>query len=196
MLPGELQRRRLGLQVELDSHPREAQHAQGVVREGPGSGGAQPASLRVGEASQGIDRRASADRLGDRVDGEVAQREVGGQRFAAKRLHVELPRAVARDDPPRFELVRERKAGRAAGGARHRARRGARVALHHDVEVHAAAGPPQKTVAHGAADQPRPLARERCADRLQAGAHAGAAPAAGAPARLSRGASPSSAPSR
>ena len=66
---------------------------------------------------------AARDGFGDRIDGEVAQRQVGRQRAAAQRLHVDLPGAVARDHAPAGEVRGQLEAGGSARGAGDRAGR-------------------------------------------------------------------------
>ena len=77
----------------------------------------------------GFDRGAAGERFGDRVHGEVAKREVGRQRSAAQRLHIDLPRVIVRDHPPARELGGELEAGCASGGARAIARAAAAAVL-------------------------------------------------------------------
>ena len=81
---------------------------------------AQAAGGEVAGAAVRVDALAAAQRLGDRVDGEVAQREVGLQRAAAQRAEVGLPAAVGGQHAPRAERVGELEQ-RAARGARERA---------------------------------------------------------------------------
>ena len=96
---------------------------------------------------------AAGERLGDRVDREVAQRQVVLQRAAAQRLDVDLPGAVARDHAPAAELLREREAGGPARGAGDRARGVPRAGVDHDVQVERVA--PSARSRGVAADQPR-----------------------------------------
>ena len=92
-------------QIQLERHPHEAQHPQGIVGERPGARHPQPSRARILEAAERIDRLPALERLGDRIDREVAQRKVSGERLAAQRLDVDLPAMVARDDSPRAELL-------------------------------------------------------------------------------------------
>ena len=91
---------------------------------------------QIGRAPERVDRRPAGERLGDRVDGEVAQRQVGLQRAAAQRLDVDLPgaRRVAR--PARRRTPRRARSTPPAPRPRgDRARRRGRVAVDDDVEV-------------------------------------------------------------
>ena len=90
----------------------EAQRPQGVGVERAGRGQAQPPGREVGDPAERIDRRAAGERLGDRVDREVPQREVCVERPAAQRVEVGLPGVVARHHAPGPELVRERERAR------------------------------------------------------------------------------------
>ena len=111
-------------------------------------------------------------RLGHRVDGEVAGGEVGVERPALQRLQVDLPRLARPDDAPAAEHVGELER-RAAGRPRDPARRGPGVALEHDVDVLVGAAPAEQPVADRAADDPGARVAERVADRLD---HAAGAP--------------------
>ena len=68
-----------------------AQRAQRIV--GERAAGRRPQAPRgeVGRAAVRVDELAAGQRLGHRVDGEVAQREVGLERAAAQRAEVGLP---------------------------------------------------------------------------------------------------------
>ena len=93
-------------------------------------------AAQVGEAAERVDRLAARERLGDRVDGEVAQRQVGLERAAAQRLDVDLPGAsrapTTRQAPNSSEsakhaappAARGDRARRLAPGRRRRPRRG------------------------------------------------------------------------
>ncbi len=160
----------VGLKVQLDGDPHEAQHPQGVLGERLRPGGAQAPAPKVLDAPQRIDRLAHAgarltERLGDRVDGEVPQCEVLLQRRTAKPLEVDLPGAVAGEDAPASVLLGERercgptrRAGDCASGL-------PGLAVEHHVEVLGA--PAENTVADGAAHQPRSPAGERCTDQFE-----------------------------
>jgi hypothetical protein len=95
----------LGTEAELDRDPHEPQHAQWIVGEGRRAGHAQAAVVEVREPAERVDRRPARERLGDRVDGEVAQRKVGLERAAAQRLDVHLPGVVPCDHAPGSELL-------------------------------------------------------------------------------------------
>jgi hypothetical protein len=168
----------VGRQPELDCDAGQAQHAQRVLLEGAGTGQAQPSRVQVGDAVERVDRLAACERLGDRVDGEVAQREILREGRGAQRLDVELPAAVARDDAPGAKLRREREAGGLPCGPRDGLGGGGGVPCDDDVVVGALA--PQQAIAYGAADEPRRLLCERCAGGLQGGAHDAAPPSDGA----------------
>ncbi len=139
-----------------------------------GSTTAAPASAGPGATARpGAQARAGArlaERLGDRVDGEVPQREILLQRIAAQPLHVDLPGAVAGDHAPTPVLLGERERGgpadrSSAGRAGDRTSRSAGVAVEHQVVVPGV--PAEQAVAHGAAHQPRRPAGERGADQLE-----------------------------
>ena len=123
----------------------------------------QPPALEVAGAAVRIDELAAGQRLGHRVDRQVARGEVGLERAALQRGEVDLPAAVAGDHAPGAELVGElergaaRAAAEAAGGAAH-------VAVDDDVEVGRRAA--QQPVAQRAADEPGALAGQRLAQRL------------------------------
>ena len=68
-------------------------------------GESQHAAPKVLDATQRVDERTAVKRLGDCVDGEVAQRQVGLDRAAAQRVDVELPARFTRDDAPRPETL-------------------------------------------------------------------------------------------
>ncbi len=119
----------LGLQAELHGEAHEAQHPQRIVGEGRRAGGPQAAGRQVRHAAEGIDQLAAAERLGDGVDREVAQSQVGLQRAAAQRAEIDLPAVVACDDPPGAEIIADSANGGAAGAAAERARRGRDVAV-------------------------------------------------------------------
>ena len=114
-------------------------------------------------AAVGVDELAAGQRLGHRVDREVARGEVGLQRAALQRRDVDLPAAVAGDHAPGAELVGELERG-AAGAAAQAARGAAHVAVDDDVEVGRRAA--QQAIAQRAAHEPRALAGQRLAQRL------------------------------
>ena len=111
-----------------------------------------------------VDELSAAQRLGHRVDGEVARGEVGLERPARQRQEVDAARwsATTRQPPKRLRQRERRAAGRARSAFA--ARCG--VAVERDVEV--VRRPAEQPVAHGAADEPGPLARQRLAQRDQA----------------------------
>ena len=119
--------------------------------------------VEVARASVGIDELAAAQRLGHRVDRQVAGGEVGLQRAALQRGDVDLPAAIAGDDAPGAELVGELERG-ATGPAPEAARGAAHVAVHDDVEVGRRTA--QQPVAQRAPDEPRALPRQRLAQHL------------------------------
>ena len=150
------ERRRLGLDLESQAGGEAggAQQAQRVGGEAALADRAQPAALEVGEAAEGIERLAAAERHRDRADSEVALAEVGLDRLAAQHGDVDLPGAVGGDRAPGGELGRELE-GVAAALARHRLCHHRGVSGHGEVEVdHLAA---ERRVAHRSAGDPDPL---------------------------------------
>ena len=121
-------------------------------------------AARSAHAAVRVDARAARQRLGDRVDGEVAQRQVGLQRAAAQRAEVDLPRAVGRHHAPGAELVGQLEHG-PARRLRQRARGRRHVALDGDVEVarraaeHARRAPPRRRARPAGRAGPRRPAR-------------------------------------
>ena len=77
---------------------------------------------------------------------------------------VDVPAVARPDHAPGPERARELEGG-AAAGARDRPRRLARVAGQRDVDV--VGRPAEQAVAHGAADEPRLVPRQRLAGDLQ-----------------------------
>ena len=79
-------------------------------------------AAQVGEAAERVDEVAAAERLGDRVDRQVAPGEIVLDRLALQRHQVDLPAAVAGDHAPGAERLRERERvpARAAGDAARR----------------------------------------------------------------------------
>ena len=114
------------LEAELGGQARDAQRAQRIGDERLGADHAQALVVEVARAAVGIDELAAGQRLGHRVDREVARGEVGLERAALQRRDVDLPAAVAGDDAPGAELVGELERGAAGAAARGCARRGAR----------------------------------------------------------------------
>ena len=151
------------LEAELGGQARDAQRAQGIGDERVGADHAQALVVEVARAAVGVDELAAGQRLGHRVDREVARAEVGLQGAALQRRDVDLPAAVARDHAPGAELVGELERG-AAGAAAQAARGAAHVAVDDDVEVGRRA--PQQAIAQRAAHEPRALAGQRLAQRL------------------------------
>ena len=119
--------------------------------------------LDVGAAAVRVEQVAAGQRLGHRVDREVARGEVGVD-VALQGHEVDVPAVAGADDAPGPERARQLEGG-AAGGARDRARRLARVAGQRDVDV--VGRPAEQAVAHGAADHPRLAARQGLPCRLQ-----------------------------
>ena len=160
--------RRVGvdLEAELGRQARDAQRAQRIGDERLGADHAQALAVEVARAAVGVDELAAGQRLGHRVDRQVARAEVGLERAALQRGDVDLPAAVAGDHAPGAELVGELERG-AAGAAAEAARGAAHVAVDDDVEVGRRA--PQQAVAQRAADEPCALARPapRAASRSQ-----------------------------
>ena len=160
----------LDREAELDREAHGAQGAQRIVGERARRDHPQPPGVEVAPAAVRVDELAAADRLGHRVDGEVARGEIGRQVPVAQRQQVDVPGVAGPDRAPAAELVAELERG-PAGGLRDPPRRAARVAGDGDVDVVGRAA--EQPVAHGAADQPGRLARERGPRRLQRLAHAG-----------------------
>ena len=119
-----------------------------------------------------VDDVAAVERLGHRVDRQVARREVALERPPDQRREVDLPGVAGPDDAPAAELVGQLEGG-AARGPRQPPRGAARVAVDGDVEVVAGLDPIEQPVADGAAHEPRALVAERVAQRLD---HRGEAP--------------------
>ena len=160
----------LDLEAELDREAHGAQRAQRVVAQGALGDHPQPPGREVLRAAVRVHDLAAAERLGHRVDGEVARGQIGPQVAVAQREQVDVPGVARADRAPAAELVRELERG-PAGGLRDPPRRAARVALEGEVDVVGVA--PEQAVADGAADEPRRLPRERGARHLQRRAHAG-----------------------
>ena len=148
----------IGLEVQLARQPRGPQDPQRVGREGLRADHAQAPGGEVGAPAEGVDRLSPGQRLGDRVDGEVARGQVGFDAVAVDRQQVDLPAMVARHDAPDAERVRQREGG-GPSGATQRLGRLLRRPVHDHVEVEGL--PPEQAVAHGAADQPGAAAVQR-----------------------------------
>ncbi len=153
-----LARRGLDLEVDLDRDPDRAQAAQRVVREGPGGDHPHEPLLEVVAAVVRVEQLAAAERLGHRVDREVAQGEVGFDVVVAQGDEVDVPCVLGPDDTPRAERAAELER-RPAGGLGQLAREALRVARDRQVDVVGVAA--EQPVAHGAADQPGLLAGQR-----------------------------------
>ena len=160
-------------EVQLAGQPRGADDAQRVVVEAARGDHPQDAAGDVLCAPVRVDGDTAGQRLGQRVGGEVAQRQVGLQRAAAQRGEIGLPRAVGGQDAPRPELLRQLEQ-RPARGAGDRARRGVDVAVDDQVDVVDRAA--QEAVAGNAADEPGVVPGERAADDRDGLRHAPAAP--------------------
>ena len=115
-----------------------------------------------------VEQLAAGQRLGHRVDREVAGGEVGVEVVVAQPHDVDVPGVAAPDHAPGAERVgeRERRAARHAGD---RARRRLGVAGQRDVEVGRLAA--EQAVAHRAAHDPRRLAAQPLARGLERVAH-------------------------
>ena len=165
----------LDLQLEVDREAHRAQRAQRVVGERAGRDHAQPPRLEVGAAAVRVEQLAARERLGHRVEREVARREVGFDVAVAQRHEVDVPGVAGADDAPRAERARQLEAARRRSRARARARR-RRVVADREVEVGRRAA--EQPVAHGAADDPRLAAGEDLARGLERrrSAHAAAPP--------------------
>ena len=149
---------RLELEPELDHHPDGPQRPQRIVRQRGVRDHPHAPRLEVRLPAVRIEQVAAGQRLGHGVDREVAGGEVGDDVALPEGDEVDVPGLAGPDDPPGAELVGQLER-RAAGGARDRPRRLARVALERDVDVVGAAA--EQPVAHGAADEPGLAAGER-----------------------------------
>ena len=163
------------VQVEVDREADGAQRAQRVVGERAGRDHPQPPRLEVGAAAVRVEQLAARERLGHRVDREVARREVGLDVAVAQRHEVDVPGVAGADDAPRAERPRELERG---GAGRARERAAPRVGIVADREVEVGRRAAEQPVAHGAADDPRLAAGEDLARGLQRRrrAHAAAPP--------------------
>jgi hypothetical protein len=140
------------VEVELDREPRRAQRPQRVVGERAGADHPQPPRREVGAAAVRVEQLAARQRLGHRVDREVARGEVGGEVAVAQRTRSTCQAWPRADDAPGPERAGERERVRAPRGATRRRRRAASPATRGRGRVVAAEQP----VAHRAADDPRP----------------------------------------
>ena len=94
--------RRVDLEVELDRDPDRPQAAQRVLLRAPAA-----LTIRTSRRSRSaapavrVDQLAAAERLGHRVDREVALGEVGVDVVVAQRHEVDVPRVLAARPPAR-----------------------------------------------------------------------------------------------
>ena len=103
------------------------------------------------DATEGIDVRAAAERFGDRVDRQVAPRQVGLDRVAASgsRSTCQLrSRATTRQTPNPSDSLNGR-----AGAAGQRPSQPSRIVADRDIEVRCRAS--EQPVANRPADKPR-----------------------------------------
>ena len=156
------------LEAELGDEPDRAQGPQGVVLQRGLRDHPHGPRLEVGAAAVRVEQLAAAQRLGHRVDREVARGEVGVDVVVAQGDEVDVPAVARADDAPGPEGAGELE-GDAAGGPRDRPRGVARVAREREVDV--VRRPPEQPVAHGAADEPGRTTRERLAGDLEGAAH-------------------------
>ena len=146
---------------ELVLEPHRTQEPERVVDEDRLGDRPDDAGRQIGAAVVRIVRLAGAHRHGDRVEREVARREVGVDPLADRREVDRLGDAV-RDDPPGSVPLGERK-DRPAEAACEAIRRVTRLRAR-DVEVEN--GPQEELVSHGPADDPRVLVPEDLAEAL------------------------------
>ena len=118
----------------------------------------------VRQPAERVDVLAAAERLGDRVDREVALCQVGLDRPADHREHVDLPAVVAGNDAPDAERLRQRERVRVQC-ARERPGHAASVAGNRDVVV--VGRPPEEPVAYRPADQPGRFRRRDRDERFE-----------------------------
>jgi hypothetical protein len=158
-------RRGVGLdrQVEVDRDPDGAERAQRVVVERLRADHSQSPGVEVGAPAVGIQQLPAGERLGHRVDREVAGGEVGVDVAVAQHHEVDVPCVPRPDDAPGAELAGQPER-RAAGLARERAGGVLWVVGERHVEVGRAAA--EQPVAHGAADDPRVPPCEHRAHRV------------------------------
>ena len=156
--PEELFGGRVELEPELVLEAHGAQEPQRVVGEDRLRDGAKRARSEVLPAPERVDWLAALEGHGDRVDGEVAAREIFFER-AAERREVDCAPAVEGDAPRAVPLAqRERRAAGGTGEAP-----GGLLGLG-DRHVEVDERPPEQLVAHGAADYPRVLAGQHLAN--------------------------------
>jgi hypothetical protein len=110
-----------------------------------------------------VEQLAAGQRLGHRVDREVARREVAGDVPVAQDHEVDVPIVLRADDAPGAERAGEAERG-AACRASERARAVPGVVPQREVDVGRRAA--EEAVAHSAADDPRVAAREHRAHRI------------------------------
>jgi hypothetical protein len=145
-----------------------AQRPQGILGERALRHHPDPAAGEVLAPAERVHDSPPAERLGHRVDGEVARGEVGAQVAVAQRDEVDLPAAIRAGDAPGAEGLRERERARPRR-ARQRPGDGPGVARHGHVEILGRAA--QQAVADRAADEPRGLAREHGPERVDGRRH-------------------------
>ncbi len=157
--------RRVDREAELAREPRDPQGAQRVGGERLGRHHAQPPRGEVLAPAVRVHDLPARERLGHRVDGQVARGEVGRERRALERRDVDLPRLAGADHAPAAERVGQLER-RPARRARDAPRGPARVVRDDEVDVLLGVGAAEQAVAHRAADDPRALVAQRLADRL------------------------------
>ena len=155
-------------ELELGRQPRRPQRPQRVRGQRLGAHHPQPPRLEIGATAVRVDEVAAAQRLGHRVDGEVACGEVDLEVVVAQAHDVDVPAVAAPDDPPGAEGAGQLERRRVPG-ARDRPRRPRGIAGQRDVEV--GGGAPEQAVAHRAADDPGRLVADARAGGLQVVAH-------------------------
>ena len=149
---------------ELDDEAHRTQRAQRVVGErGVGDHPHEP-GLQVGAPPVRVEQLTAHQRLGHRVDREVAGGEVGGDVAVAHGHEVDVPGLTRSHDPPRAERAGELER-RSPGRPGDLPRRLARIARESHVDV--VGRPPEQTVAHSPADQPRLASGQRRPGRLE-----------------------------
>ena len=156
--------RRLDRQVEVDGEPDGAQRAQRVVVERARPHHPQAPRVEVRAPAVRVEQLAAGQRLGHRVDGEVAGGEVGRDVAVAQHHEVDVPGVAAPDDAPGAERAGQLERG-AAGRARERARGIRGVGGQREVEV--GRRPAEQAVAHRAADDPGVAPGEHAADLVE-----------------------------
>ena len=158
------QRLRLRDQAKVERklvlEPRSAQEAQGIVLEDRVPDGAQASRRQIGVAVERVGRLIASRPLGNRVDREIARRQIGFDR-PGQRCEIDGAPILERDPPGAVALrERERRSARLAsvepGGPLGLAER--------DIDVDDL--PVERGVANGAADDPGLLAGEEPLDEL------------------------------